>query len=95
MLIQNDADRIHCSDIAIEHTFRNSNPIELILFLYGSAAGDTLLPPNDDSASSAIVLPTPFLFFGANYSTVFVSLLTSSAYMAMYIKDAFSFYCAH
>ena len=49
-------------------------------YSYGSAAGDTLLPPNDDSASSAIVLPTPFLFFGANYSTVFVSLLSSSAY---------------
>ena len=64
-------------------------------YSYGSAAGDTLLPPSDDSASSAIVLPTPFLFFGANYSTVFVSLLSSSAYMAMYIKDAFSFYCAH
>ena len=64
-------------------------------YSYGSAAGDTLLPPNDDLASSDIVLPTPFLFFGANYSTVFVSLLYSSAaYMAMYIKDAFSFYCA-
>ena len=61
----------------------------------GSAAGDTLLPPNDDGSSPSITLPAPFLFFGANYSTVFVSLLYSSAaYMAMYIKDAFSFYCA-
>eukprot|EP00731_Ephydatia_muelleri_P034219 Em0051g11a len=42
-------------------------------YSYGSAAGDTLLPPNDDLASSDIVLPTPFLFFGANYSTVFVN----------------------
>ena len=58
-------------------------------YSYGSAAGDMLLPPNDDSASSAIVLPTPFLFFGANYSTVFVSLLSSSEYMAMYIHFHF------
>ena len=42
-------------------------------YSYGSAAGDTSLPPNDDNSSSPITLPTPFNFYGTFYSTVFVS----------------------
>ena len=43
-------------------------------YSYGSAAGDTLLPPSDDGSSPNISLPAPFLFFGTYYSTIFVSL---------------------
>eukprot|EP00731_Ephydatia_muelleri_P016403 Em0009g827a len=42
-------------------------------YSYGSAAGDTLLPPNDDGSSPSIPLPAPFLFFGTYYSTIFVN----------------------
>ena len=42
-------------------------------YSYGSAAGDTALPPNDDDSSPAITLPTPFMFFGTKYDTVYVS----------------------
>ena len=42
-------------------------------YSYGSAAGDTLLPPNDDGSSPSITLPAPFLFYGINDSTIFVS----------------------
>ena len=41
---------------------------------YGSAAGDYLLPPNDDGSSSAISLPTPYLYFGTSYTSIYVSL---------------------
>ena len=40
---------------------------------YGYAANDTLLPQTDDGSSPAITLPTPFLFYGINYSTIYVS----------------------
>ena len=42
-------------------------------YSYGSAAGDSVLPPTDDGSSPAITLPAPFLFFGANYYTIYVS----------------------
>eukprot|EP00731_Ephydatia_muelleri_P016460 Em0009g884a len=42
-------------------------------YSYGSAAGDTLLPPNDDGSSPSITLPAPFLFYGINDSTIFVN----------------------
>ena len=42
-------------------------------YSYGSAAGDTSLPPNDDNSSSPITMTTPFNFYGTIYSTVFVS----------------------
>ena len=42
-------------------------------YSYGLAAGDSVLPRSDDGSSPAITLPTPFLFFGANYYTIYVS----------------------
>ena len=44
-------------------------------YLYGLAVDDSVLPPNDDESSPAITLPAPFLFFGANYYTIYVSHL--------------------
>lgn len=44
-------------------------------YSYGSAAGDIALPPNDDDSSPAITLPTPFMFFGTKYGTIYVSQL--------------------
>ena len=41
---------------------------------YGSAAGDALLPSSDDGSSSAISLPTPYLYYGTSYRNIFVSL---------------------
>ena len=49
-------------------------------YSYGSAAGDSVLPPNDDGSSPAITLPAPFRFYGANYSTIFVSLSCMTNY---------------
>ena len=40
---------------------------------YGSADGDTVLPPSDDGSSSAISLPTPYLYYGTSYTSIFVS----------------------
>ena len=45
-------------------------------YSYGSAAGDTLLPPNDDGSSPNITLPALFMFYGTYYSTIFVSWLS-------------------
>ena len=42
-------------------------------YSYGSAAGDTSLPPNDDDSSPSITLPTSFNFYGTFHSTVYVS----------------------
>ncbi|KAL5508939.1 hypothetical protein EMCRGX_G004208 [Ephydatia muelleri] len=42
-------------------------------YSYGYAATDTLLPQTDDGSSPAITLPTPFLFYGINYSTIYVN----------------------
>ncbi|KAL5464049.1 hypothetical protein EMCRGX_G033006 [Ephydatia muelleri] len=42
-------------------------------YSYGYAANDTLLPQTDDGSSPAITLPTPFLFYGINYSTIYVN----------------------
>eukprot|EP00731_Ephydatia_muelleri_P016532 Em0009g956a len=42
-------------------------------YSYGSTAGDTLLPRTNDGSSPSIALPSPFLFFGTNYSTIYVN----------------------
>ena len=42
-------------------------------YSYGSAAGDSVLPPTDDGSSPAITLPAPFLFFTTYYTTIYVS----------------------
>ena len=42
-------------------------------YSYGSAAGDSVLPPNDDGSSPAITLPAPFRFFTTYYTTIYVS----------------------
>ena len=42
-------------------------------YSYGSAAGDSRLPTSDDGSSGAISLPSPFLFFGAAYTSLYVS----------------------
>ena len=42
-------------------------------YSYGSAVGDSVLPPTDDGSSPAITLPAPFRFYGTNYTTIFVS----------------------
>ena len=55
-------------------------------YSYGSAAGDTLLSPNDDS-SSTIQLPSPFLFFGTPYSSIFVSLCMNETAVCVYCID--------
>ena len=43
-------------------------------YSYGSAAGDSVLPPTNDVSSLAITLPAPIWFYGANHTTIFVSL---------------------
>ena len=40
---------------------------------FGSTAGDTALPPNDDGSSVPIVLSMPYPFFDENRAMVFVS----------------------
>ena len=35
-------------------------------YSYGSAAGDTALPPNDDGSSPSITMPAPFNFLEPN-----------------------------
>ena len=42
-------------------------------YSYGSAAGDSVLPPTDDGSSLAITLPAPFRFFNTSYTTIYVS----------------------
>ena len=42
-------------------------------YSYGSAAGDSSLPTTDDGSSNAISLPSPFLFFGTAYTSLYVS----------------------
>ncbi|KAL5503422.1 hypothetical protein EMCRGX_G010370 [Ephydatia muelleri] len=42
-------------------------------YSYGSAAGDSRLPTSDDGSSGAISLPSPFLFFGAAYTSLYVN----------------------
>ena len=42
-------------------------------YSYGSAAGDSKLPTTDDGSSGAISLPSPFLFFGASCTSLYVS----------------------
>lgn len=44
-------------------------------YSYGSAVNDTLLPPNDDESSPAIILPAPLPFFGTYHNTAYVSQL--------------------
>ena len=43
-------------------------------YSYGSEHGDSVLPPSDDGTSSAISLPTAFLFYGTSFTNIFVSL---------------------
>ena len=47
----------------------------------GSAAGDAVLPPSDDGSSSAVSLPTPYLYYGTSYTSIFVSLRMKQRYM--------------
>ena len=49
-------------------------------YSYGSAAGDSVLPPTDDGSSPAITLPAPFLFFTTYYTTVYVSYARAVVY---------------
>ena len=42
-------------------------------YSYGSAAGDSRLPTTDDGSSGAILLPSPFLFFGTSQTKLYVS----------------------
>lgn len=47
---------------------------------FGSAAGDSYLPANDDHSTGSIPVSVPFPFFGSSYNSVFVSYVT-------YFKD--------
>ena len=42
---------------------------------FGSEAGDTSLPSNDDGSSPPITLELPFRFFDEDFSTFFVSYI--------------------
>lgn len=39
---------------------------------FGSAAGDSSLPDNDDEYTSSIHISVPFPFFGSTYNSVYV-----------------------
>ena len=43
-------------------------------YTFGSSAGDTSLPRNDDGYSSLISLSTAFPYFGTNHNAVYVSV---------------------
>ena len=56
---------------------------------FGSAAGDSNLPANDDQYTSSIPLSVQFPFFGSNYSSVFVSVfLIISLHLANYLNSS-------
>lgn len=40
---------------------------------FGSAAGDSYLPANDDHSTGSIPVSVSFPFFGSSYNSVFVS----------------------
>ena len=48
-------------------------------YSYGSAVGDSVLPPTDDGSSPAITLPAPFLFFTTYYTPIYVSYAVVSS----------------
>ena len=48
-------------------------------YTFGSSAGDTSLPRNDDGYSSLISLTTAFPYFGTNPNTVYVSVACIAA----------------
>ena len=43
------------------------------LLVFGPEVGDQMLPPVDDGSSPEIVLNTSFVFFGYNYTRLYVS----------------------
>ena len=43
------------------------------VFIFGPEVGDETLPPVDDGSSPEIRLNTSFVFFGYNYTSLFVS----------------------
>ena len=58
---------------------KNLEAVPLASFYsFGSSAGDTSLPRNDDGYSSLITLTTRFPYFGTNPNTLYVSVLISS-----------------
>ena len=61
-----------CVDVATKCAFWNCSPLSSF-HSYGLAAGDSELPPTDDGSSPAITLPAPFRFYGASYTTIYVS----------------------
>ena len=50
-------------------------------YSYGSAAGDSALPPTDDGSSPPITLPSPFRLYGTNNSIVYVSWFHSAFFI--------------
>ena len=54
-------------------TFTTAVPLSSF-YPYGPVAGDLLVPRGLDVFSNATWLPTPFLFFGTQYTNIFVSL---------------------
>lgn len=45
---------------------------------FGSAAGDSSLPANDDESTPSIPLAVRFPFFGSSYSSLYVSMLRTT-----------------
>lgn len=53
---------------------------------FGSAAGDSNLPANDDGSTSSIHISVPFPFFGSSYSSVFVSAFKIYFFVLLYLN---------
>lgn len=54
---------------------------------FGSAAGDSILPQNDDQYTSSINISVPFPFFGSTYNSVYVSTR-----MLVFVKNGYTRY---
>ena len=69
---------VNLSGVLLLFLLRTSLCIRLDQFYpFGATEADGQVPPGDDNFSPSISLPKQFLFFGENFSSLFVSVIVA------------------